>query len=66
MAGSFELTDAPRHRSSLRLLLNPGASLHDIISTANNTVEIAAINEVMASMNDIFISTVGTADLENQ
>lgn len=66
MAGKFELTEAPRHRSSLRLLLNPGTSLHDIISTANNTVEIAAINEVMASMNDIFISTVGTADLENQ
>ena len=66
LAGNFEISEAARDRSSLRLLLNQGTSLRDIIEIANNTVEISAINEVMASMNDIFISTVGTADLEIQ
>lgn len=66
LAGNFEINEASRDRSSLRLLLNQGTSLHDIIEIANNTVEISAINEVMASMNDIFISTVGTSDLEIQ
>ncbi|MDE6048690.1 MAG: ATP-binding cassette domain-containing protein [Paramuribaculum sp.] len=64
LAGNFEVTQASRERESLRLLINPGTSLRDIIEVANNTVEISAINEVMASMNDIFISTVGTADTE--
>ncbi|MDE5745046.1 MAG: ATP-binding cassette domain-containing protein [Paramuribaculum sp.] len=64
LAGNFEVTQASRERESLRLLINPGTSLRDIIEVANNTVEISAINEVMASMNDIFITTVGTADTE--
>ncbi len=65
LATGFELTDAPRERHSLRMLINPGSTLSDIIAKANPAVEIAGINEVMASMNDIFISTVGSSDAEN-
>ncbi len=65
LATGFELTDAPRERHSLRMLINPDSTLSDIIAKANPVVEIAGINEVMASMNDIFISTVGSSDAEN-
>lgn len=65
LATGFELTDAPRERHSLRMLINPGCTHSDIIAKANPAVEIAGINEVMASMNDIFISTVGSSDAEN-
>lgn len=65
LATGFELTDAPRERHSLRMLINPGCTHSDIIAKANSAVEIAGINEVMASMNDIFISTVGSSDAEN-
>lgn len=64
LAGNFEINEASRERESLRLLLNKGTSLKDVIEIANNTVEISGITEVMASMNDIFISTVGTVDLD--
>lgn len=60
-AEEFELQETKHNRHSLRLLLNPEAKLRDIITVANETVEIAGINEVMASMNDIFIRTVGAA-----
>lgn len=65
LATGFELTDAPRERHSLRMLINHDSTLSDIIAKANPAVEIAGINEVMASMNDIFISTVGSNDAEN-
>lgn len=62
LAGEFDVTEAPKGRSSLRLLINDDATLRDVISAANPAVAITGINEVMASMNDIFIRTVGSSD----
>lgn len=62
IAGEFDVTEAPKGRSSLRLLINDDATLRDVISAANPAVAITGINEVMASMNDIFIRTVGSSD----
>lgn len=62
---STQLLPPPAHDkkvdSSIRemeLLLAPGATLRDVITNANNTVDIRSINEAIASMNDIFIHTV--------
>lgn len=62
LASGFTLSPAPRGKSSLRMLLNPDVPLRNIIEKANPVVEISSINEVMASMNDIFISTVGSSN----
>ncbi|MDE5687410.1 MAG: ATP-binding cassette domain-containing protein [Paramuribaculum sp.] len=62
IASEFDVTEAPKGRSSLRLLINDDSTLRDVISAANPAVAIAGINEVMASMNDIFIRTVGSSD----
>lgn len=62
IACEFDVTEAPKGRSSLRLLINDDATLRDVISAANPAVAITGINEVMASMNDIFIRTVGSSD----
>lgn len=45
-----------RHRMSLHV--KDDASLKDVISIANNAVDIAGVNESRASMNDIFIRAV--------
>ncbi len=42
----------------IEILLSPGATLREAISAANDAVELRAVNEAMASMNDIFIHTV--------
>lgn len=47
-----------RGRSVMDITLTPEASLHDAIASANDAVRLCAVNEVMASMNDIFISAV--------
>lgn len=62
LAGEFDVTEAPKGRSSLRLLINDDATLRDVINAANHAIAITGINEVMASMNDIFIRTVGSSD----
>lgn len=62
LAEEFELKEGHRGRSSLRMLLKPEATLREVISAANEAVQIANITEVMASMNDIFIRTVGASD----
>ncbi|MCI9606863.1 MAG: ATP-binding cassette domain-containing protein [Muribaculaceae bacterium] len=64
LASAFELKEAPRDKHSLRMLLNPDTTLRSVIEKANAAVEITGINEVMASMNDIFISTVGNNDTQ--
>lgn len=54
---------APYERLRLKMHLAPGATLRDAITAANSTVEISAVNETIASMNDIFIETVGNSNL---
>ena len=53
-----------RHR--LDLTLKPDASTRDVIAAANSAVDITSFNPAMASMNDIFISTVKSFDQEPQ
>lgn len=62
MISSFSFDKAPYDRQRMNLLLKPGASLRQVIDASNKTVEIAAVNEAMASMNDIFISTVKNSE----
>lgn len=58
MAGSFSTDTDTRGRYTLDLRLLPGATLRDVIARANETSTIHAVNEAVASMNDIFISAV--------
>ncbi len=64
MASQFRLEDGTRGRHSLEVLLKEGAPLHEMVSRANEAVALKGFNEVMASMNDIFIRTVGASDRE--
>lgn len=57
---SFTLEEAPKGRNRMNILLKPDASLRQVIDVANPTVEIAAVSEAMASMNDIFINAVNS------
>lgn len=45
-------------RQQLNVRLNPDAKLRDVITIANNVVELSAFRESLASMNDIFIRAV--------
>ena len=47
-----------RGRQRLSLHVNPGVAVRDVIALANDTVELAAFSESLASMNDIFIRAV--------
>ena len=59
VAGEFNLLDPdPRGRQRLSLHVNPGVAVRDAIALANDTVELAAFSESLASMNDIFIRAV--------
>lgn len=51
-----------RHRMSVHVREN--ASLREVITAANQAVTLAGINESLASMNDIFIRTVGSDNIE--
>lgn len=51
------------HRAEIALLDN--VTPRSIIAGANEAVEISSFNPAMASMNDIFISTVGKSNEEN-
>lgn len=62
LAGSFTPSADSRGRHVLDLRLLPGATLHDLINRANEAATLVGVNEAMASMNDIFISTVGSSD----
>lgn len=50
----------------MKLKINAGSSLRDIITIVNHAVEIHSINEDMPTMNDIFIQTVQDYNLKNQ
>ncbi len=59
MAGEFEMKEPDgQGRSCISLHVNDGASLRDVIAKANDTVNLAAFKESIASMNDIFIRAV--------
>lgn len=47
-----------RGRNVMQLHVANGATLRDVLSKANDTVNLAAFTESLASMNDIFIRTV--------
>ena len=49
-------------RSRAQVHLADGATVRDVISLANDAVELAAFNESMASMNDIFIRAVNESN----
>ncbi|MDE6116877.1 MAG: ATP-binding cassette domain-containing protein [Duncaniella sp.] len=59
VAGDFNINEPDAHgRNNISLHVNDDSSLHDVISLANDTVQLAAFCESMASMNDIFIRAV--------
>ena len=59
LGGEFALLDPDTQgRYRLNFHLNDDATLRDAITVANSTVNIAGINESIASMNDIFIRAV--------
>ncbi len=59
VGGDFEMgeTDS-RGRHTLDFSLSDPSRLHDAIALANDTVQLSAFNESIASMNDIFIRAV--------
>ena len=62
LAGSFTASTDSRGRNVLDLRLAQGAALRDLITRANETSTLHSVNEAVASMNDIFISTVKASD----
>ena len=65
MVDELEMTDeGDVHTADLKL--KPGATLRDLIGIANPIVEIASVTDTVASMNDIFIRTVGHDDADQQ
>lgn len=66
IAGEFALLDPDAQgRQRLNFHLNSDANLRDAITIANDSVNIAGINESIASMNDIFIRAVNEDGHEN-
>lgn len=61
LAGQFYPGEGDKGRHTLELLVKPDATLRQLIERANAAVELVGFNEVMASMNDIFIRTVSAA-----
>ncbi len=64
MLETWSVEPATYDRQQLNLLLKPDASLRQLISVANEKTELAAVNEAMASMNDIFIEAVKSSDAQ--
>ncbi|MDE6825822.1 MAG: ATP-binding cassette domain-containing protein [Paramuribaculum sp.] len=62
LAGSFTLDTDKRGRNIISLKINPGTTLHDLVDTANSIGALRGFEEVEASMNDIFINAVSTAE----
>lgn len=66
MADGFKMLDAdPQGRNRISFHLNDDSTLRDAIRVANESVELAGINESIASMNDIFIRAVSEDTHEN-
>lgn len=56
LLGTTEVSDTPYHTT--RLKLNPTTSVRSIVAAVNDAVNLRSFNEVIPSMNDIFIRAV--------
>lgn len=61
MLADYTFEPAASGRQCLNLRLDDCATLRELIARANDTVDIASINEALASMNQIFIQAVQSA-----
>lgn len=61
LAGNFIPATGRHGRHTLEFKLNPGATSREAVAIANEAVELTSFNEVIASMNDIFIQAVNNA-----
>ncbi len=56
LLGTTEVSDTPYHTT--RLKLNPAATVRQTVAAVNDAIELRSFNEVIPSMNDIFIRAV--------
>lgn len=56
LLGTTEVSDTPYHTTLLKL--NPTTSVRNIVAAVNDAVNLRSFNEVIPSMNDIFIRAV--------
>lgn len=59
---AYTASTLPSGRQQLGLTVNDGVTAREIISRVNETVDLVSFNPAMASMNDIFISTVESSN----
>lgn len=62
MAKELKLTGGSDGLITAKLLVNEDVRLKDVIAAANDAVDLRAVNEEIASMNSIFISTVNGSE----
>lgn len=55
---SFSLEEAPRGRNRMNIVVKDEVDVRRVIELANGATRLAAFNETLASMNDIFINAV--------
>lgn len=60
LVSSISFSDAPYGRNRANVTLKPEAGLKQLISLSNEAVGLKAVNEAIASMNDIFIQAVNS------
>lgn len=60
LVSSISFADAPYVRNRANVTLKPKAGLKQLISLSNEAVGLTAVNEAIASMNDIFIQAVNS------
>lgn len=60
LVSSISFSDAPYGRNRANVTLKPEAALKQLISLSNEAVGLTAVNEAIASMNDIFIQAVNS------
>ena len=60
LVSSISFSDAPYGRNRANVTLKPEAGFKQLISLSNEAVGLKAVNEAMASMNDIFIQAVNS------
>lgn len=61
---SYKFIPADIHGKSLSLKLHDGNDMREVISIANDAVQITALNREVPSMDEIFIQTVKTYNAE--
>lgn len=59
LAAIGDTKDGSKGRKIMEIILHPAADVSQVIEAANKAVKLAGFNESIASMNDIFIKTVG-------